>query len=800
MLSNYLRTALRAFARHRLHFVLNLAGLTLGLTAALLIALYASFEASYDQFQPNAERVWRLEQYYPSMAAGIPLTNKNAINRLRQQSGIEDVLTVEPMAPGTEFRVGEQRFQLDGVMGISANATDFIALQLLSGDLAQVLTTPNQLAVSTSYAQMLFGELNVVGRTLQQGDSQWTIGAVFADLPQNSHFAFNALYQLEPFVENYQHNTGYQYLRLSAGTDVPALARSLQQQYIQLAYPGEKADIVQLSLQPLTAIHLNGGLRYEMKTTGSRSSVQICIGLSLLLVLLAGFNFINMSIAQSARRAKEVGVRKALGASRAQIIGQFLTESVLITLLAAVLACALTELSLPWFNQLVERQLTLDYISAFGAALLLVVLLVGVSAGAYPAFFMAAFSAKRVLSGDLQRGQTAILVRKTLLTLQSALSVALIIAALLLQQQLQFLQQLPVGYQREGKIQVTEIPSKHLLYQQNPQLLNRIKAIAGVKQVGVVDISITNSFNSSLPLSSGNGVMRDQTIPFIGVGMQPVQIMGLTLIAGRDFSDATASDWYQRLDDKHRQAAAIISESLVQQAGFASAEQAIGQTLISQNGDNWHFRLTIVGVVKDIKVGSGRGAQPAPVLICGYTNNNNSRLLLDIDMQQLPAIRGQLQQILAQSLNIHSPDIEILADNYQAIYQNDARTAQLVTIFSGLAMLLACFGTFGLASFSALRRQKEVSIRKVLGASRFSLVNLLAREFLLLVAISLALAFPLTWWLVQDWLQNFNDRISQSGWVYLLAAVIVAAITWLTVAAIAFKAASSRPAEVLRCE
>jgi putative ABC transport system permease protein len=182
----------------------------------------------------------------------------------------------------------------------------------------------------------------VVGRTLQQGDSQWTIGAVFADLPQNSHFAFNALHQLSPFEENYQHNTGYQYLRLTAGTDVPALARSLQQQYVQMRYPGEPADIVQLSLQPLTAIHLNGGLRYEMKATGSRSSVQICLGLSVLLVLLAAFNFINMSIAQSARRAKEVGVRKALGASRAQIILQFLTESVLITLLAAVLACALT--------------------------------------------------------------------------------------------------------------------------------------------------------------------------------------------------------------------------------------------------------------------------------------------------------------------------------------------------------------------------------------------------------------------------------------------------------------------------
>lgn len=800
MFSNYLRTALRAFQRHQLHFLLNVAGLAIGLAAAILIALYASYEASYDRWLPHSERLVRVQQYIPQMATGIPMTNKNVLNRLKNSPGIDDLLLLEPLSAADEFRLDDRSYRLTGIMGASANLLDFIPLTVRSGDIAKVLQTPDQLALSQSYATLLFGQTDAVGKTIRQGERQWTIGAVFADLPQNSHFAFNAIHKLKPLNESYGNNTGYNYYRLSAGTDAEQVRQMLQQEYVKIAYPGEAPNVVDISLVPLTDIHLNGGLRYEMKTTGSRSAVYICIGLSLLLVVLAGFNFINMSIAQSARRAKEVGVRKALGASKTQIITQFLTESVLTTAIAALVACALVELSLPAFNQLIERQLELSYLSWTGAALVLLVLVVGLSAGAYPAFFMAAFSAKRVLSGDLQRGNTAVVVRKTLLVFQSALSVALIIGAVLLQQQLQFLQNLPVGYQRDGKIQVTDIASEQLLYKQNPQLLDRVRAIAGVKDVGIVDIAITSAFNSAMPLSTDNGVLSDERIPFIGVGMSAVRVMGLELIAGRDFSPDYASDWYLKPDYKQSQAGVILTESLVRQAGYASADQAIGKVLTSRDGTGGVFRLTVVGVVKDIKVGSARAAQPAPILICGYTHNWYSRLLLTIDMQQLPQIRSQLSQVLGQALNMQAPNIEVLSESYQAIYRNDSKTAQLVSIFSGLAVILACFGTFGLASFSALRRQKEVSVRKVLGASRLSIVNLLAKEFLWLVAISLLFAFPLCYWLVEDWLASFNERISQHGLIYVAAAVVVAAITWLTVASIAYRAASQRPADVLRCE
>jgi len=799
MWSNYVTTALRSFARYKLHFVLNIAGLTIGLAAAILMALYASHEASYDRFLPDAERVYRVEQYFPQLNGSIPLTNKNTMNRLRDS--VEDILLLEPLPPSAEFRMGDNSYKLNGILGASSNIQDFLPLQVVAGDLTKALTTPGMLAISQSLATRLFGHNDPLGAQLLQSDTSWTIVAIFADLPDNTHFSFQALFQLKPYQERYSGNNSYAYVRLPKAANTAAIERQLQQDYIHIAYPGETSESIKLSLHAMTDIHLSGSLRLEMKPTSSKANLMICICLSALLVTLASFNFVNMSIAQSARRAKEVGIRKAMGAKRYQIISQFLTESLLITLLAGLLACAVAELALPWFNALVERQLALNYFSSFGVGLILVMVATGLAAGLYPAFFMAAFSAKRVLSGDLHRGSTAVLVRKGLLTLQSALSVGLIIAAMLLQQQLTYLQKLDLGYNRQGLIQVTDIPSEHLLSSPNPQLLQRILAIPGVLEAGAVDISITSSFNASMPLSSDNGVLQEQTVPFIGVGFQPVKLLGLQLIAGRDFSEATASDWYHEPTPQTAQASILLTESLARQAGFASAQDAIGHqfsTMTELNGKTYQF--TIVGVVKDIKVGSARGSQPSALLVCGYTVNWFSHLLMQVDMQQLPAIRLALGNVLGPALNIYAPTIEVLEDEYLALYSSDLKTASFTSIFSGLAIVLACFGIFGLASFSALRRQKEVAIRKVLGASRMSIINLLAGEFLRLVLVSVIIAYPLTWWFVRDWLAGFNQRIDQQWWVYLLAAFSVAFITWLTVSAIAFQAAARRPAEILRSE
>ncbi|MDP5212307.1 FtsX-like permease family protein [Pseudoalteromonas tunicata] len=800
MIANYLITALRAFKQQKQHFLLNVMGLSVGLAAAILVAMFAFNEASYDEQQPNADRVYRVYQNFPSLGMGAPVVNKDVMYSFKDMAAIEDVLSLDLVPPGSEFVRDGVGYKLENVLAARSNVTDFINIEIVAGDLAKVLATPNMIALSEQYAIRIFGRTDIVGETLVQGKKRWQVGAVFADLPENTHFFFQALIQEPKANKNYQNNNGYTYIRVVPSTDVAALATTIEQRYIEMVYAGSGFDSIQLSLHPLTALHLTASSNFEMKMNGSLSTLRICIGLSILLVVLAAFNFINMSIAQSAKRAKEVGVRKALGASKAQIIGQFLVESLLITVIAALIACMLVELLTPAFNQLVDRQLSLNYSSALGGAIAMVTLLVGLLAGIYPAMFMSSFSAKRVLSGDLQRGRTAIVVRKSLLVLQSALSVALIIAALLLQQQLAYLQSLPVGYAKEGKLMVSDIDASDIFYNQNNVLLDRINAIDGVKQASVIDISLTGAYNSSRTFTANNGKFTKQTLPFIGVGNGAVSTLDLSLIAGRDFSAKMGSDWFTKVSDTQATAAAILTESLAKQAGYATADDAIGSVWRTDTGYGQELTITIVGVVKDVKVGSVRESQPSTIFICGYTSSWTGRIIVNMDLAKMLNVKSQLTTILAEALDIYDPKIEMMADNYRALYRNDERATQFVTLFSGLAVFLACVGTFGLASFSTLRRQKEVGIRKVLGASRFSIVNLLAKEFLLLVAVSIAIAYPLTYWLVGDWLANFNERVEQAFWVYALAAVAVAVITWLTVASLAFKAASTRPSLILRYE
>jgi putative ABC transport system permease protein len=800
MFINYLVTALRAFKQQKQHFLLNIIGLSVGLAAAILVAMFAFNEASYDEQQPNADRVYRVYQYFPSLGMGAPVVNKDVIASFKDMAEIEDILSLDLVPPGSEFVCDGVGYKLENVLAARSNVTDFINIDIAAGDLAKVLATPNMIALSEQYAIRIFGSTAIIGETLIQGNKRWQVGAVFSDLPDNTHFFFQALIKEPPANNNFQNNNGYTYIRVTPDADVGKLAKAIEHRYREVVYKDSEYDSAQLTLHPLTALHLTASSNFEMKMNGSLSTLRICIGLSILLVLLAAFNFINMSIAQSAKRAKEVGVRKALGASKTQIVCQFLVESLLITVIAALIACMLVELLTPAFNQLVDRQLALNYSSALGAAIAVVTLLVGLLAGIYPAMFMSAFSAKRVLSGDMQRGRTAIAVRKSLLVLQSALSVALIIAALLLQQQLAHLQSLPVGYAKEGKLMISDIDAGDIFYNQNNVLLDRINAINGVKQASVIDISLTGAYNSSRTFTADNGQFTKQTLPFIGVGNDAVSALDLSLVAGRDFSAKMGADWFNKVSDTQATASAILTESLAKQAGYVTAEDAIGSIWRTDTGYGQELTITIVGVVKDIKVGSVKDTQPSTIFICGYTSSWVGRIIVNLDLTQLPHIKSQLASILAETLDIYDPKIEMMADNYRALYRNDERATEFVTLFSGLAVFLACVGTFGLASFSVLRRQKEVAVRKVLGASRISIMNLLAKEFLILVVVSVAIAYPLTYWLVGDWLANFNERVDQAMWVYLIAALSVAAITWLTVASLAFKAASTRPSLTLRYE
>jgi putative ABC transport system permease protein len=714
MFINYLVTALRSFKQQKQHFILNLLGLSIGLAAAILVALFAQNELSYDSQQPHAERVYRVGQDYSKLGLSvIPIFNYSQAAKATEYSQVEEVFGLTMVSLTREAMVDvqylDQGFKLNDLYGATPNIENFININTLAGDLKNAMSTPESLALSESEALRIFGTINVIGNTLQHEQGQYTVRAVFADLPSNTHFAFKNLVYVKHDPNNLMVNSSYVYMRLAPQADPKALADTLSKQY----FNGQMAGQVAIELHPLLDLHFTAKSPFEMKAGGAKQVVTICAGLSVLLILIAGFNFINMTVAQSAKRAKEVGVRKALGASKVQLVTQFLAESTLVALLSMIIACVLVELLLPSFNRLVDRELVVSYFSAFGLGIMAVVIAVGILAGLYPALFISSFSAKRVLSGDLQRGNTAIWVRKCLLTLQASLAIGLIIASVTLLKQLSHLQSLPLGYQTQQRLVVSELPVQSVFTQQPSALINRLTAIDGVEQATVIDTRLTVSINNTLQPTWPNGESSGGITPVIGSGFDVVKGLGLTLIAGRDFSREFSSDWATRANGVTT-VGTIITETVAKQAGYSNVADIVGQK-IKDTGRN--VDMQVVGVVKDVKVGNAQDANSNIMFLCGYNYLTPvSEVILTVNVQNLPAIKQAVITALAEVSNIYEPKINLLAENYKAVLKGDERVSLVVLIFTGLAVFLTCLGTFGLASFATIRRQKEVAVRKVLGA------------------------------------------------------------------------------------
>jgi putative ABC transport system permease protein len=475
-----------------------------------------------------------------------------------------------------------------------------------------------------------------------------------------------------------------------------------------------------------------------------------------------------------------------------------MTESFLVVIIAALVAFTLVELTLPQFNQMMDRQLSFTYGSQFMLMTSLIILSIGLLSGLYPALFIASFSAKRVLSGDLIRGGTAIFIRKLTLCFQGALSIGLIIATASLYQQMNLINNLEVGYEKSSRLTIKALPFDALYKKDNNSLFTALKNLPGVDSVTASNTDLTNDMNFNLDFTWPNGNKLSVVQPSVVTSYDPVKTLGLTLLAGRDFSPQFSGDWYQEDAEGNRSIGVIVSRHMAELAGYQDLDSVIGLTLMVPNYGN--MKAKVVGVIENVKIGSARQETLPMSLNLGYFSGGTANLVIKANNVDMARLSKQVQQIITKELHLSDANISQLTDDYANAHKNEQRALDMVTVFSLLAIFLTCLGTFGLASFSTLRRQKEVAMRKVLGATRLSIVNLLAKEFLLLVSLSILIAFPLSYWLLNEWLANFNERIIQSFWVYLAAAVIITAITWLTVASLAFRAANSRPSLILRDE
>lgn len=793
LIGTAVRTSVRSFSTQWLHLLLNISGLVVGMAAALLILMFVRYELSFDQQHPAAENSYRLEQWFVPIAQRFPISSP-AMKQVLQQYHPQIEITrfhTSALKVTPQGQLAPRQMALQAPLAVEPNFTDFFRIDTLQGDLQQVLQQPGFIALSQSEASRLFGGKDAVGQLLQLDNSTLKVAAIYADLPENTHLVAGSLRRIadSELATPLTINNVYSYIHLPGSVNVAELEQHLSLALKEQGYEGQ--DIATIQLRAFHDIHLHSALAHEFKPNGSIRSVQLAFALASLILLIVAINFINISTARAGSRAREVGVRKTLGASRAQLISQFLLESVLICALAGVLAVLVAMVCLPYFNLLVGRQIGLDWSQLAGLQSMLV-LVMGLAAGLYPAFYLSAFDAKRVLSGDFQRGGTAIWLRKALLVLQGVISITLIVATLIIQQQLQLLQQAPTGYARTNTLLAEAIPQAQILQQDNA-LVQRLRQIPGVQAVSQMDAKLTDTVPQAISMRLPGRTEPTPMIRQIGTGYQISQAAGFQLLAGRDFSPEFASDWFHSTREKNT-ASMIVSASLVEQLGYPSVSSVIGQVWQHEEHNGQITHLTVVGVIADVQIGSAVNAAAPLVLICGYSVMEQSHLLLNLTGEAA----GTAKELIREQLRLDDVRFQWVGDEYAMVYQSQMRQGQVVMTFAVLALVLTCIGMLGLSAFTAGQRRREVAIRKILGADRFGLVQLLTLEYLRLMLISALIAVPLTYLALQQWLSSFNVRVQQSVLDYLLALLLTFVLCWCTVAVIAWRTSSRSPAQVLR--
>ncbi len=806
MFKNYLLTAWRALVKQKLHSALNIIGLSVGIAASILMWLFAQDELSYDAFQPNVSNSYRIAQNYLEYdvgAEGIAVTPAKLRSVLENQFSDEVEAVTHLGGDSSNMRLYKDNEKLTGfsLMSATANIKQFFNIPTVFGADSDALTKPDQLLLSRSLALRIFGNENVVGQTLKlNNQSVLTIAGIFEDIPGNSHLNIDALYsmatqrQYSPALFSHLNsNSAFTYVQLKEGVSPNEIASKLG----QLMTEGRNTKI-EAFLQPLGDIHLHSNFLAEMKTNGSYQTVQLALVLSVFILLVACFNFINMATARSSLRAKEVGVRKALGASRQQLIQQFLAEAVMIVSISTVFALVLVEILLPWLNGFTGKSIELIFSWSESISLLLMILLVGLSAGAYPAIFISSFSTLRVLSGDFNRGKSSILFRKLLVCLQSGIAVVLIILTITVYQQINFLKNLELGYEREQVLVMPEIKNSELI-RGFDTFENQLKNIPGVVSVTSGEQLPTMKFNFITSVNLPHNGETLDTVPMVGVNYHYLSTLGLELMTGRDFSREYPGDYYQmnKASDSGS-AGVIINESAMKMAGWKTPAEALGQQWNWDRGTTNNG--TVVGVVKDLRFVSAHEPIQPISFILGYFLQGRDTLAIKYDSADHFLVKSQVDQLFGKVFAMPRVDSTLLTANFDELYVKEDKQTSLLLNFTGLIIIITCIGLFGLASFTAERRRKEVALRKILGASTSNLVLTLTSEFSKLVLIANILAWPIAYLSTSYWLEGFSVRIDVQWWLFLLASLLTLSISWLTVAGLSYKAASSRPVSSLRCE
>ena len=817
MLRNYLKIAFRSLAKQKIYTTINVLGLAVSIAACLLITLYVRHELSYDRFFPDADRIYKLalERKYPNHVtfyAAIPHSwaptiqhDFPEVENNMHLLGPADNMAVNYKSGTSEVKMFEENF----FVWVDSSFFSFFDLTLVKGDKKTALAVPDQIILSEAMALKIFGKEDPIGKVLYGNFGECKVTGVFKSIPDNSHLRadFIASFSGADFrkTENYISFDTHSYLKLKRGADANALEAKFPAMVDAYASGQIERELGQswedykkagngyrYFLQPLTSIHLDPtNIEFTITPSGNLKYVFALIFIGVLILSIACINFMNLSTARSAERAREVGVRKVMGSLKDQLITQFLVEAILLAMIGMVVAVLGALLILPTFNMLLQKQLhfTFDWQVILG--LLSFALAVGLLAGLYPALVLSSYNPVVVMKGNFSGSSAGAWLRNGLVVFQFIISIVLIVGTLVVGEQMRFIQNKDLGFNTDQVLMVERawaLDKKFETFAEEIRRIPEVKSVAGTSsRVGNRDDFFGQMFQpegSSEVLTVKSMVMDDD----FG------QEIGFTLKEGRLFSK-----------DTNDSLNVILNETAVKTIGLTDpiGRKLSNTDLFRNDSVNQRARLfTVIGVVKNFHFQSLRD-EITPLVIFNkevFARTNMAYLAVRLKPDGLQHALTQIEKKWKEFVPDKAFRYEFLQDNLNRGYADDRRSGKMFTVFSSLAIIIACVGLFGLSAYTASRRTKEIGIRKVLGATVGGVVVLLSKDFTKLVLLAFVLATPLAWWMMDQWLNSFAYRIPLGAGSFALAGLAALSIAWLTVSYQSVKAAMVNPVRSLKSE
>lgn len=804
MIQNYFKIAWRNLKKNKGISFINITGLAIGISVCFIILLFIQDELSYDRFNENADRIVRIV-----FNASI---NGGKINETHVMPPVAQTLKHDypEVAEATRLRTygnpkivyGDKIFRDASFAYVDSNFFRVFTLPLRKGNINSVLLQPNSVVITEEIAKKYFGDEEPIGKILKFNNegALYTVTGIMEKIPSNAHFHFDVLGSMRSLQESREQSwlvsDYFTYVLLTKGSDYKKLETKLpamvekymgpqiaQSMGLSLNQFHSRGNELGFSLQRLTDIHLRSNGNYEIEPRGNEQYLYIFGAVALFMLIIACINFINLSTAGASKRSKEVGIRKVMGSLRTDLIKQFILESVLLTFLALIVSLLLVQISLPLFNELSGKNLVLRFTKNTSTIFLILTALVGLLAGIYPAFFLSSFNPISVLKSRFVQGGKSITLRSGLVVFQFFISVALMIGTTVVYQQLKYIQNKQLGYDKD-----------QIMVLNNSWALGRNEKVFKeelLKDSRVLNIA-TSSYKPSGKTNSNNTLIypdgKDNQLTRIlkyHIDEQYIPTMGMKLTEGRNFSKSFGTD----------SSGLIINETAAKSFGWG--KKAVGHIITQADYNAGQKKdFTVIGVVKDFHFRSLHEAI-TPVIMALHPQWG---LIIKMKGNDVNGLVTSMKKQWAD-FNTGEPfDYAFMDDLYNKTYIAEEKTGRILSIFSMLTIFVACLGLFGLAAFTAEQRTREIGIRKVLGASAGQITNMLSKEFIKLILAACIIAFPLSYWMMHTWLQDFVYRINISWWIFPLAAFVAIMIALVTISFQAIKAALANPVDSLRTE